>query len=499
MKAVGVDYISRKSGVGFVQSRCVAIIAEMRKDSDAEQGVEMSLSGTRVPPYPLAYRLEYVAGQPLEFVVVGLNHRTAPLEVRERLALTRAGLPEALKAMGRYAVPGVILCTCNRSEFYAQELPAPPGSQTRWGAGDVHIKQFLVDHFDISLPEVERFLYVYSGVDCVSHLFRVTSSLDSMILGEEQIIGQVREAFDAGLRTGTVSGPISHLFQEALRVGRSVRRETGIGQNASSVSQACVELAKGKLGDLGHLTAMVVGAGDAGGLAAEVLNMSGVKDILVTNRTHQRAVDLAKDLSGRAIPFEEMPAAIRNADIIIGCTGSPGYMVEAGMVKKAMAVRAERPLFMVDIAVPRDIDPAAAQITNVFLHNVDDLESISASERREKEREIRTAEDLVREEAEIMVRWCRAKEAPAVVTALRNQAERIRAEELNKTLRKLSGKLDSEELASLQAMTRAMVNKLLLRPTVYLKGQHTSDDLHVAMDIFGLTDDEEQDSSGSCQ
>ena len=434
----------------------------------------------------------------MEFVVVGLNHRTAPLEVRERLALTRAELPEALKAMGRYAVPGVILCTCNRSEFYSQELPTPPGSPNRWGAGDVHIKQFLVEHFDVSLPEVERYLYVYSGPECISHLFRVASSLDSMILGEEQIIGQVREAFDAGLRTGTVLGPVSHLFQQALRVGRTVRRETGIGDNASSVSRACVELAKGALGDLSQLTAMVVGAGDAGGLAAEVLNRSGVKDIVVTNRTHQRALELAKDLSGRAIPFQDMPAAIRDADIVIGCTGSPGYVVEAGMVREAMATRAERPLFLIDIAVPRDIDPAAGQITNVLLHDVDDLESISASKRREKEREAQNAEELVREEAEIFVRWCRSQEAPAVVTALRNQAERIRAAELNKTLRKLSGKLDSEELASLEAMTQAIVNKLLHGPTVYLKGQRTSDDLHVARDMFRLTDDEDQESSNSC-
>jgi glutamyl-tRNA reductase len=431
----------------------------------------------------------------LEFVVVGLNHRTAPLEVRERLALTRAELPGALKAMGRYAVPGVILCTCNRSEFYAQELPTPPGSPTRWGAGDVHIKQFLVEHFDVSLPEVDRYLYTYSGQECISHLFRVASSLDSMILGEEQIIGQVREAFDAGFRTGTASGPVSHLFQQALRVGRTVRRETGIGHNAFSVSRACVELAKTTLGDLTHLTAMVVGSGDAGGLAAEMLNLSGVKDIVVTNRTHQRAVELANDLSGRAIPFQEMPAAIRDVDIVIGCTGSPGYVLEAGMVGEAMASRAERPLFLIDIAVPRDIDPAVGQLSNVVLHDVDDLESISTSKRREKEREAQAAEELVREEAELFVRWCRSQEAPAVVTALRNQAEGIRAAELNKTLRKLSGKLDSPELASLEAMTRAIVNKLLHGPTVYLKGQRTSDDLHVARDMFRLSDEEDEESS----
>ena len=431
----------------------------------------------------------------MEFLVVGLNHRTAPLEVRERLSLTRAELPGALKAMERSGVPGVILCTCNRSEFYALEPSTPPGFPSQSGLGDVRIKEFLVEHFKVSLQDVERYLYVHSGQECISHLFRVASSLDSMILGEEQIIGQVREAFDAGMRAGTVPGPLSHLFQQGLRVGREVRRDTGIGHNALSVSRACVQLAKEALGDLAPLTAMVVGAGDAGGLAAEVLSLSGVSEVVVANRTHQRAIELAKDLSGRAIPFEQMPEAIRQADIVIGCTGSPGYVVHAHMVAQAMAQRRDRPLFLIDIAVPRDIDPATGQIKNVFLHNVDDLESISASSRREKEMEARTAEDMVKAETELFMRWCLPQEAQPVLSALRNQAESIREEELNKTVRGLAGKLDSHELASLEAMTRAIVNKLLHGPTVYLKEQRASYNLQIAREMFRLSDEEDEESS----
>lgn len=432
---------------------------------------------------------------PLEYLVVGLNHRTAPLDVREQLSLTKAELPEALGAMKRFGVPGVILSTCNRSEFYALELSPWTGSPTPDGTGEARIKEFLVEHFKVSMPEFDSYLYARSGRDCISHLFRVCSGLDSMILGEEQIIGQVREAFDAGLKAGTVPGSISRLFQQALRAGRKVRRQTGISHNALSVSRACVELAKENLGNLGQLTAMVVGSGDAGGLAAEVLNLSGIKDIVITNRTHQRAVELAHDLSGRAIPFQEMPAAIRDADIVIGCTGSPGYVVDAGMVKAAMAGRAERPLFLIDIAVPRDIDPAAGQIGNVVLHDVDDLESISASSHQDKEREARAAEELVAEEADRFVDWYRSQHAQPIVTALRNHAEQIRAEELNKTLRRLSGKLDAHELASLDAMTRAIVKKLLHGPTIYLKEQRTSDIYSLAKDMFGLTDDEEDQGS----
>ena len=429
---------------------------------------------------------------PLEYLIVGLNHRTAPLDVRERLSLTKAELPQALGAMESFGVPGVILSTCNRSEFYTMEPSAPEG------IGEARINEFLVEHFKVSMAEFEGRLYAYSGPQSISHLFRVCSGLDSMILGEEQIIGQVREAFDAGLKTGTVPGPLSKLFQQALRAGRKVRRQTGIGHNALSVSRACVELAKETLGNLSQMTAMVVGSGDAGGLAAEVLNLSGVKDIVITNRTHQRAVELANDLSGRAIPFQEMPAAIRDTDILIGCTGSPGYVVEAGMVREAMAGRAERPLFLIDIAVPRDIDPDAARLSNVVLHDVDGLESIATSSHQDKEQEARAAEEMVAEEADHFLAWRQAQHAQPTITALRNQAERIRAEELEKTLRKLSAKLDPQELASLDAMTRAIVKKLLHGPTIYLKEQGTADVRSLAKDMFRLADEGDQESTDSC-
>ena len=370
----------------------------------------------------------------MQFLVVGLNHRTAPLEIRERLSPTSARLPEALKAMRSYSVPGVILCTCNRSEFYTTETPPASGGPAQWGVGDELIKRFLVDHFDISLLDVERYLYVFRGYECVRHLFRVASSLDSMILGEEQIIGQVREAFDAASQADTAQGPLSQLFQQALRVGRKVRRESGIGRNALSVSRACVDLAKATLGDLKELRVMVVGAGDAGGLTAKVLSLSGVKEITVANRTFQRAQELAKQLSGRAIPFETMPEALTRADIVISCTGSPGYVLEARAVREAMATRPGRPLFLIDIAVPRDIDPAAGLIENVYLRDVDDLESVSAASRREKEREAHLAEQIVTEATGRFLEWYRKLEALPTVIALRDKAEAIRDAELTKTL-----------------------------------------------------------------
>ena len=436
----------------------------------------------------------------MEFLVVGLNHRTAPVDVRERLSLNKEQLPHTLEAMQAIGAPGVVLSTCNRSEFYVLDSAGDGGSATGQHAeapddSSERIKRFLVDHFDISLLDLERYLYVHRGYDCIHHLFRVASSLDSMILGEEQIIGQVRDAYEAATRSGTVQGPLAQLFQQALRAGRRVRRETGIGRNALSVSRACVEMAKSVLGDLTSSRVLVVGAGEAGELAAEVLSLSGVSQITVTNRTYARAAELASNLSGRAVPFEHLPAALQESDIVIGCTGSPGYVLQAGLIGETMATRPERPLFLIDIAVPRDIDPEAARLQNVFLNDVDDLKSVSQASRDAKFREAAWAEELVTAEAQQFRQWCLDLEALPTVIELRNRADHVRTAELNKTAKRLNGKLSEEELASLDAMTRAIVNKLLHAPTVFLKERKGPEELQVARDLFRLGESESSDQT----
>ena len=424
----------------------------------------------------------------MEFLVVGLNHRTAPVEVREQLSLNKEQLPDALSAMNGHGAPGVILTTCNRSEFYTLDSPTN-GNTLDPEAGADQVKRFLVEKFGISLLDVDRYLYVYRGYECIHHLFRVASSLDSMILGEEQIIGQVRDAYEAATRAGTAQGPLAQLFQQALRVGRRVRRETGISRNALSVSRACVEMAKSVLGDLSNRRVLVVGAGEAGELAAEVLSLSGVGDITVTNRTFQRAEELAANLSALAIPFDGMPKALRESDIVIGCTGSPGYVLQAGLIGDAMSARPNRPLFLIDIAVPRDIDPEAAQVQNVFLNDVDDLESASQASREEKAKEAGWAEELATGEAQQFRQWCLDLEALPTVVELRNRADQVRSSELRKTIRKLDGKLDAEALESLDAMTRAIVNKLLHDPTMFLKERKGPEELQVAREIFRLSEE----------
>ena len=423
----------------------------------------------------------------MEFLVVGLNHRTAPVEVRERLSLNKEQLPEALSAMNNHGASGVILSTCNRSEFYTLDLSEDLSTEGPLDGAD-RVKDFLVERFGISLLDVDRYLYVYRGYDCIHHLFRVASSLDSMILGEEQIIGQVRDAYETATTAGTAQGPLAQLFQQALRVGRRVRRETGISRNALSVSRACVEMAKSVLGDLTRRRVLVVGAGEAGELAAEVLSLSGVTDITVTNRTFQRAEELAVNLSAMAIPFDGMPKALRESDIVIGCTGSPGYVLEAGLISDTMAVRPDRPLLLIDIAVPRDIDPEAAQVQNVYLNDVDDLESASQASREKKAKEAEWAEELTTDEAQQFRQWCLDLEALPTVIELRNRADQVRSLELHKTVRKLNGQLDAAALESLDAMTRAIVNKLLHDPTMFLKERKGPEELQVAREIFRLSE-----------
>ena len=412
-----------------------------------------------------------------EFAVAGLNHRTAPIEVRESLSWNRQQLPALLDAMAGASIPGVPLSTCNRSEFYFLENGV---------SGRPRLATLLAGHFGVSDDDLGRYLYQHRGYDAVRHLFRVASGLDSMILGEDQIIGQVRHAYRAASEDGVVPGLLARLFQQASRVGRRVRRESGIGRHALSVSRACVEMARSAVGDLSGSSVLVVGAGEAGQAAAEALNFAGARDITVVNRTFARAAELAGRLSGRAAAFDKLPESLENSDIVIGCTGSPGYVLGAGEVCRAMASRPERPLFLMDIAVPRDIDPAAGKVSNVSLRDIDDLESMSRVSRAEREREAACAEALAAQEAWQFDQWRRGLESLPPVIDLRRRADHIRQTELQRALKRLNGKLTGEERDSLEAMTKAIVNKLLHSPTVYMKEQTPSGSRQAAEDIFGL-------------
>ena len=419
-----------------------------------------------------------LASSPTDFAVVGLNHRTAPVEVREAVSWSAAQLPALLAEMEGCGVAGVPLSTCNRSEFYFLDSPE--------GYGGLRLKELIARQFGLREEHIEKHLYEHHGYGAIHHLFRVASGLDSMILGEDQIIGQVRRAYHDASECGAIPGLLARLFQQSSRVGRRVRRESGIGRHSLSVSRACVEMARSVVGDLTSSCVLVVGAGEAGETAAEALSIAGARQLTVVNRTYSRAEELAGRLSAEAVSFDRLPEALAQSDIVIGCTGSPGYVLRADLIGETMSARPDRPLFLMDIAVPRDIDPQAQAVTNVSLCDIDDLESALKTNREERAQEAAQAEALAAEEAWQFESWRRSLDSLPPVIDLRRRADDVRRAELERTLRRLNGKLTSDERESLDAMTRAIVNKLLHSPTVYMKEQAPQDSRQTADDIFGL-------------
>ena len=415
----------------------------------------------------------------MKVLVGGLNYKTAPLETRERLSLGKEEVQEALAALRGSMERGVILSTCNRWEVYTLAKDLRHG---RAGVGS-----FLRDRFDISPEQLAPYLYYYEQGEAVRHLFRVASSLDSMILGEPQILGQVRWAFGAATRAGVAGGSLARLFHQALRAGKRARHETAIGKNALSVSRACVELARKVLGELRGRRIAVVGIGEAGKLAARALEESGAGEILVTNRTFQRAAELAQELRGRPVPFEELPRLLTEADIVVSSTGAPEIILPFDMVRWAVERRSE-PLFLIDIAVPRDIDPRVAELPQVHLYDIDDLEMVSEANRRERAQEAQKVEAIVEEEVGRFMKWWDSLEVLPTIAALRQRAEVIRQREVANTLKRLPH-LNGEEQARIEALSRAIVKRLLHSPVITLKERKDQSHTQVTRELFALDTD----------
>ena len=414
--------------------------------------------------------------------VVGVNFRTAPLEAREQLVVAGDVLRDAHQALARRTGQAVILSTCNRTEFYT--LMDDP-DQALGAMGEV-----LEESTGIRPSALLPLTYVYQHEDAARHLFRVACSLDSQILGESEILGQVREAFGVAVAAKTVVNPLSRLFHHALRVGKRARTETEIGRNALSISYACVELARRALGDLHGRSALVLGAGEAGVLAAKALLSVGVSRLVVTNRSFERAAELARELGGEAIPFEELEGALRDADVVVSGTGAPAYIVTPEMGRRAMDGRAGRPLFVLDIAVPRDVDPALAELPGVTLANIDDLDAVAEANRRHRQQEADRVEGIIDEEVGRFRDWWGALGAVPVIKALESQADNVRRREVAKALRRLR-QLSPEDRETVEAMSRALVNKLLHNPITVVKAQRNPQHLRALQQLFKLPDEEE--------
>ncbi len=395
-------------------------------------------------------------------IVVGLSHKTAPVDVREKLSFPEASLADALTTLRGYE--GVreclILSTCNRVEIYAV------AQDTAFGVEQ--IKRFISEHRKIAPESLARSLYVHTDAPAVRHAFRVASSLDSMVVGEPQILGQLKDAFEAGLKNKTTSAIVNKLLKKAISVAKRVRTETRIAESAVSISFAAVELARKIFGDLQGKTVMLLGAGEMAELAARHLINNGVKSVLVANRTFERAVELARDFNGSAVRFEDFPAEMVVADILICSTGASHYVVTHDAVNKALKGRHHKPIFMIDISVPRNIDPEVNKIDNVYLYDIDNLQGVVDSNIEGRQKEAERAEEIILQEVETYLQWERALDVVPTIVDLREKVEDIRLRELDKALCQLNGITDDQR-RSVEAMSQAIVNKIVHAPIVVLK------------------------------
>lgn len=428
--------------------------------------------------------------------LVGLSHHTAPLEVRERVAFSAEDhAPTLRRLFGTGGLhEGVLISTCNRSELVAVVDPSQNG-----GADVPHFREML--RLRAGSP-VDRYLYAHQGNDAVEHLFRVAASLDSMIVGEAQILGQVKNAFEAAVLAGT-SGPVTdRLFSRARMTARRVRTETGIGQLHVSVSSVAVELARKIFSDLAGHSALVIGAGDTGFLTLQHMVSSGIQRAWVANRTGERADKAAQELGVLAAPYERRFELLNDVDIVISATDSDSFVLSRADMAAAMGRRRHRPIFLIDLAVPRDIDPAASEIDGVFLYNIDDLRQVVDRNMAERVKESERGRIIVAEETQRFLSWFEAQQAVPTVVALRRKVERIREGEEERILGRLKH-LSPSDRALIEQYGAAIVNKILHSPTVRLKEstdpRESARLIEAVRALFYLDDsleDEESDGDG---
>ena len=391
----------------------------------------------------------------MALIVAGVNHRTAPIEVREKLSFSgaaRARLLEELRSTS-FLTEAALLSTCNRTEAY---VVAAEDSVA-----------LIRDRFSEQLgSDVSPFLYVRHDREAASHLFRVTAGLDSMIVGEAQIQGQVRDAWTSSRES--TGAALNRLFQHAQLVGSRVREETGIGRGAASVSSAAVQLARKIFGSLSGRRAMVLGAGDVAGIALECLRSEGVRLAIVANRSYEKAQALAREHDAVPMSYEECWQDLRNVDLLVCSTASPHAIVRVEHVAPAMRARGDRPLCILDLALPRDVEANVGELENVFLYDLDDLAAAASANLDSRKEDIPAAESIIAFEVEKYWQWLAGLAAVPVVTEFRSQMNRVREEELSLALRRIEG-LSDEQVKGLESFSRSLMNKFLHEPSVRLR------------------------------
>jgi glutamyl-tRNA reductase len=423
----------------------------------------------------------------MEILLVGLSHKTAPVEIREKVSFSDQNMEEGVKALVKCpnVYEGLIVSTCNRVEIYTAVV------KKNIETAEKEIAQFLSDFHSVPLDRLEPHLYTMSGGECIKHIFRVSSSLDSMVLGESQILGQVKDAFGCAASAQATGNILNRLLHKAFSVAKRVRTETRIATSAVSISFAAVELAKKIFDELEGKTVMLIGAGEMAELAARHLLGNGVTRILVANRTYERAVTMAEGFDGLAVPFDDLEQQMEFADIIISSTGAPNIIIDKKMVQGVIKRRRNRPMFFIDIAVPRDIDTEVNGIENVYAYDIDDLEGVVQANIKTRAKEAAKAEEIVAGEVQQFAEWMRSREVYPTVVALREWAEEIRRGELEKTLKKMKDVSEADS-KRIEAMTEAFLNKILHRPIARMKrAAHKGEEGDVADMVRKIFDLEE--------
>src|SRR5437879_4014306 len=431
----------------------------------------------------------------MNIIAVGLNHRTAPVELRERFAVSESRLPEALARLKRWPGidEGVILSTCNRVELYAVVKETAHGVESP--------RDYLVTlAADISLEQLEPHLYCLDGAEAIRHLFRVAASLDSMVVGEPQILGQVKEAYATARAVGAVHSQLDLLLTRAFAVAKRVRTETAVGSSAVSVASVAVELAKKIFGSLNGKHVYLVGAGKMSELAARHLLAHGAASIFVANRTYDRAVQLARKFSGQAILFEQLYETCDRADIVITSTGAPFAIFRREHGEAFLARRRNRPMFFIDIAVPRDVDPEVNKLDGIFVYDIDDLQQAVSAHVADRKKEAERAEAIVANEVERFQARLQTLEVVPTIVSLQDHLETIRQAEIDRVRGRL-GELSPDQELAVDALTKGIINKIMHTPITTLKSAAREPEattvIEVVRRLFNLQDKKAEDKSNS--
>jgi len=413
----------------------------------------------------------------MDIIVLGLSHKTAPLDLREKLHFSESELPEVLEAVGACGqiLERMMLSTCNRVEAYAVVDEVEAARR--------FLVEFLAERGKLPHETFESCLYLLKADQALRHIFRVASSLDAMVVGEPQILGQVKAAYGIALEQEATGVILNNLMETAFHLAKRVRTETGIAASAVSVSTAAIELAKKIFGDLKGRSVMLIGAGKMSELSAKHLLADGVGSVIVANRNFDRAVELAERFHGQAVRYDDAKAEMVRADIIISSTGAPHQILSKADLEEIVIQRRNRPIFLIDIAVPRDIDPTANEIDNVYLYDIDDLQGVVQANLRERQREAERAEALIDREVSQFVGWLAGLKVVPTIVAMRQKVESIREEELRRVFARLPD-LTPEERQAISSLASSIVNKILHDPMTELKRQSAMKDGHLYVSVL---------------